>query len=155
SAGGSSSPTWPALLLRIRHWLTLLLGSSAAGRRRGCPAPRAWQPRHVPAQALVQVYDGSVQTLPRPRCPQIQRVARRTTSETVVDVLGQVHGKRPAGDRARAVQRARPTRLGAEHAPRLKADQLEHLGDTQPRFGFTEINPRHGNSPYGTEKRNP
>jgi len=65
------------------------------------------------------VEGGIVHALPGGLRPQVQRVAARATAKTVIDILVQVHGKHPARQRARAVQRARSTRLPAQHPPRF------------------------------------
>src|SRR5206468_12484221 len=85
----------------------------------------------------------------------------RSAGKTAIHVLGQMHREHPAGCSARAVHRARSTRLRAEHTPWLEADQVEHLGDPQPRPRLTKINATHDDlqksnreeEPVGTRNR--
>jgi hypothetical protein len=99
------------------------------------------------APGVAQIQDRRVQGLPAPGGPQVQGVAAGLTAKIVIDILAQVGGKHPAGCRARAVQRARPTPLLAPAPARLVSDQLQDLGQADAGTGCAIVKGGHGWSP--------
>jgi hypothetical protein len=76
--------------------------------------------------------------------PKIQLIARGPALEALEGVLPQIHGKRSAARRGRAVHRARPAQLIRRGAVANKTEQGQNLRYRNHGANRSEINTRHG-----------